>query len=111
MGGPLYDVIIRQTAQLEFVQDYFRGGIERESFKARVDEEREKLLEAGIDEWGVSLLRRLPPDDAKAATQLLEELCEHGIVETANPHEDDFSEYREVIRSRFSHLPDRVTSL
>ena len=111
MGGPLYDTIIRQTEQLDFVRDYFRGTIARDSFKARVDQEREKLLGAGIDEWGVSLLRRMPPDDTRAASQLLAELCEHGIIGATPPREADFSAYQEEIWSSFSHLPDRVTSI
>jgi predicted O-methyltransferase YrrM len=107
MGGPMYDSIIRHTQAVDFVKEYLSGGLPGDRFVRLVDEQRTELLDRGMSEWEISLLRRFPVDEQSALSKLFGTL---GGASTKG-HPSDFAEFRDQISDGFRHLPDRFTSI
>ena len=107
MGGPMYDSIIQHTQSVDFVTKYLSGELPGDRFVRLVDERRSDLLDRGMSEWEISLLRRFPVDERSALAKMFGALG----ASTTDGYPSDFDEYRRKVLGGFRHLPDRFTSI
>jgi predicted O-methyltransferase YrrM len=111
MGGPVYDRVLELTGKISFVNDYLFGGLDRQAFKDKLVKEKQSLLDTGINEWWLGLLRRFPKDIYEPAQQMADKLCSSGYISDCRFDRDEFDIFRKHIIKDFEHLPDRNTSI
>lgn len=111
MGGPMYKIINEKARQFLFVNDYYAGKMDHNTFSQNINAHKELLTAAGLNDWQIQLLSRFPSNDTEAATRMLYSLYDAGAISSSSCHEQAFQDFRTQVEEMFLHLPDRTTSI
>jgi predicted O-methyltransferase YrrM len=111
MEGPMYKIINDKAKQFSFVNDYYMGKIDHDTFSQNINIYKELLISAGLDDWQIQLLNRFPSNDVEPATRMLKSLHNAGAISSSSCHEQAFQDFRTRVEEVFMHLPNRTTSI
>lgn len=111
MGGTIEKLIQKSISRLQFAQDYFNGRMDRDEFRSMVTKNRDVLIDCGLNDYWIHLLKQMPPDNRQDAQRMLDELYRAGCIASPVFDEAVYLSLKKNIDKYFMHLPDRFTSI
>ena len=111
MSGTIYNAVMEKVGHLPFIQNYLNGTMDRVTFQREVTNQKDHLVALGLSDWWIGLLARFPNNHWEAAKHLNEMLYSAGIIPSPAVDEQAYLGFQQQVEQRFSHLPDRFTSI
>lgn len=111
MGGTIEQIITEQTNNIKFIQDYFTGKLERNMFRNMVMQNKDVLINVGLNEYWINLLKQMPSDNKQDPQRMLDELYSAKSIESSLFDEAGFQLFKKDVDEKFMHLPSRYTSI